>query len=58
MLNKATKSYALVATLASLALGTTLAARLDEYRVVPSDHPAIAYRTTPADNPIEALREK
>ena len=58
MLNKATKSYALVATLASLALGTTLAARLDEYRVVPSDHPAIAYRTTPADNPIEVLREK
>ncbi len=58
MLNKTAKTYALVATLTSLALGTMLAARLDEYRTLPADDPAIGYRTTPADNPIEALREK
>lgn len=58
MPKKTAKIYALVATLTSLAIGTTLAARLDEYRVLPSDHPAIAYRTTPADNDIEVLREK
>jgi hypothetical protein len=40
------------------ALGSSLAARLDEYRVLPPDAPAIGYRTTAADNPIEVLREK
>lgn len=58
MLNATTKKYALVAALTSIALGTTLAARLDEYRVLPSDDPAIGYRTTPADNAIEVLRKK
>jgi hypothetical protein len=58
MLNKTAKAYAPIAILTTLALGVTLAARLDEYRVLPSDDPAIGYRTTPADNPIEVLREK
>jgi len=58
MPNKPAKIYALVATLTALAIGTMLAARLDEYRVLPSDDPAIAYRTTPTDNAIETLREK
>src|SRR5690606_15252792 len=34
------------------------AARLDEYRVLPPDDPAIGYRTAELDNPIEVLREK
>lgn len=58
MPKKTAKIYALLATLTLLAIGTTLAARLDEYRVLPSDDPAIGYRTTPADNAIEVLREK
>jgi len=58
MLNRTAKTYALVATLTALALGTTLAARLDEYRVLRPDHPAIGYRTTPVDNSIKTLRER
>ena len=58
MPNKRAKTYALVAVLGLFALGSSLAARLDEYRVLPPDAPAIGYRTAAADNTIEVLREK
>lgn len=52
------KTYAVAAALACFALGASVAARLDEYRVIPADDPAIGYRTAAVDNPIEVLREK
>jgi hypothetical protein len=58
MLKSAAVKYAFLAVAAVLIFGTAVAQRLDEYRMLPADHPAIGYRTTPADNPMETLRKQ
>lgn len=49
------KRKILLSVVAALAVAGAFAAALDEYRVLPADDPAIGYRTTPAQNPIEDL---
>ena len=50
--------YAFLPALGVVVLGSALAQKLDEYRMLSSDHPAVGYRTTPADNPMETLRKR
>lgn len=58
MLKQHVVKYAFLPVLVVVVLGSALAQKLDEYRMLSSDHPAVGYRTTPADNPMETLRKR
>lgn len=58
MLKNHAVKYAFLPVFAVVVLGSALAQKLDEYRMLSSDHPAVGYRTTRADNPMETLRKQ
>ncbi len=58
MLKNTAVKYAFLPVVAVLLLGSAIAQRIDEYRMLSADHPSIGYRTTPADNPMETLRKQ
>lgn len=58
MLKNTAVKYAFLPVVAVLLLGSAIAQRIDEYRILTADHPSIGYRTTPADNPMETLRKQ